>query len=299
MADYIPTPGFNARKPIRLARSSLNWLRSLPSHRRGQLLDILVMLEGLFLVGRLSRIVSTEGASFNEADLVRPGGRSLAFLLLAAFFAQAIGAYFKREPLQARLASPSSGEGRKKREQSFLSKHLGTVILLATLHFALFFILLGEGWKGTGLQKALPLYYGDAGLTRGWVSALQAGVTIVIGAMPTVMVLRALVPPKQIIAKSWKTHQATEFCADLAIGFSVLVVTLIWSILILPGITFRLSPADNFWLVLLLTPLLTVPFILFYITPRGLFLVEEYKDPRAWLTIFIAMLPLARIVVIG
>ena len=45
--------------------------------------------------------------------------------------------------------------------------------------------------------------------------------------------------------------------------------------------------------------LVTVPFAMFYLAPRTLFLVEDYRSPEPWLGALLAMAPLATRLVFG
>lgn len=50
---------------------------------------------------------------------------------------------------------------------------------------------------------------------------------------------------------------------------------------------------------ILLVALVAVPFSIFYLAPRILFLLEDYRHPRTWLGVLMAMLPLAKRIVFG
>ena len=49
----------------------------------------------------------------------------------------------------------------------------------------------------------------------------------------------------------------------------------------------------------LLVVLVTVPFAMFYLAPRLLFLVEDYRSRWTWLSVLLVMVPLAGRIILG
>ncbi len=226
------------------------------------------MLAGnIFLLGPLTELAGSEGESNPRFGL----------LLLVAALAYAFGAGFKRKPLQARLAAadrPAMGIGM-----------MLFFFILMVMHLALFLLC---GMAGAEMIHGTPLGNTPAGT---WQVVETVGI-VGLGLAPTVMALRAMVKPREMAPPGGR-----EAVADLLLYASCMIILALWNSSLaelFAGVQASLP------MRLLLIVLITVPFAIFYLAPRVLFLLEDYRRPQTWGTIVLAMLPLAvRIVMHG
>jgi hypothetical protein len=227
------------------------------------LFDLATLLANLLLVRIFTRQMGTLiGLAMND-DLA--AARQLGLVLAVAFLAQMVGAYFKRWPLQARLAA-RGGEA--------AASGFGCFLLL---HFVLSLLVFAT------IVAASPFEPTAAVMIPGFFFCL----------IPTALVWRALTPLKQRPPRVWLLSPRLEMLADLAL-FAYLLVNLSFLNFITPA--FHSSPvhsAGEFFTRaaggLLLSPLL----LMYYICPRLLFLVEDYRYPATWISMTVAILPIA------
>lgn len=220
--------------------------------KRGTAFDLAAFLANILLVYPL-------------ADLVKQTqGESPIFtgLLLAAAGLHAIGAYFKRRPLHARMAeknSPAMGGG-------------GYILFLtlAVMHYAVFAMCIMVGLKGMGMTEPC----------------------IVLGGalIPTGMAVAALIPPRGKEAFTTALRQK-DLLGNLLVYGSTVIILAWWD-----GFWVEyLATANriNIFMSLLLFVLSTVPFAIFYLAPRMILLREDYRHKQTWINALIVMLPLA------
>jgi hypothetical protein len=253
------------------------WRASLPN-RRGLILDLTVLLTNLFLVGPLTRLVRRLGEAFtNNAD----AGPALGLLLAAVFVSYTVGAYLKRWPLQARLAKRPTPDENSFAGCVYRGGGFITLILQLTL-FLVMTIVIAVDYQMSEFRGSICLIIG-------------------VACLPTAMTIRALMRPTNLSAETWRKSWVVELLADLALFFSTLVILVIWNLV--SENVFRGNPVGSagdlvgniFALVLFVMPM----FVMFYIAPRVLYLVEDFMYPGTWLTIVLAMLPLAKRIVFG
>jgi hypothetical protein len=125
---------------------------------------------------------------------------------------------------------------------------------------------------------------------------------IVVACVPTLMTIRALMPPKDLSKESWRKFWGVELLADLALYFSALVIMVIWNLAsasILTNSPPVSGAGDFFGRIVMMVLIVTPMFVMFYIAPRILYLAEDYRYPRTWVMIMLAMLPAAMRVVFG
>ena len=97
-------------------------------------------------------------------------------------------------------------------------------------------------------------------------------------------------PPTPVLARR-------EGWADLARYAACVVILVFWNGVFVENLA---GAAAHHWLMrCLLVILVTVPFAMFYLAPRTLFLVEDYRSPEPWLGALLAMAPLATRLVFG
>lgn len=223
---------------------------------RGTAFDAAILVANLALVPWLAAAAAQEGAT--------AGG-----LMIGAWGSLAAGAFLKRVPLQARLSARPPSEPRA-----------GTAALVGG--FVLLVMHLGLG--------ATLLLAGSEAIS-GRTNGAPAILSLAVGWLPTALFAAALVPSSPGRTSPWRARPGCELGADLLLGAGSVVSLGWWDAAIARQLA-SAKPASP-GLALLLVVLLTVPFAIFYLAPRLLFLVEDYRSPRTWLTAALAMLPLA------
>lgn len=265
-AEVSLPPRNRQKKPHTLAQRSRPFL---PFNYRGLLFDLAVFVCNFFLVGLLTRHVGRLlGATFLRDD--PQAARRLLIVISSATAAQIVGACLKRRPLQARLLA---------RCDSDTDSPFGCFILF---HFILTLL------TSTMILALLP-------------TELPSGVKVIVcvlSLVPTAFVWRAMSPYKTPPAPNWRNARATEIVADLFLFAYMLVNVAIWNA-ITSGSNIRAASVGDA-LARALGLLILTPIILtFYIPPRLLFLVEDYKYPATWISMTLAIAPVAYRVIIG
>jgi cytochrome c biogenesis protein CcdA len=241
---------------------NLSWLWS-PVNRRGQILDLLVFLANLFLLGPFGRLLDRLGAGFNANE--NAAAQQLALIILAAFISYTVGAMLKRAPLHARVKSlPSPG-------------YAGCLFLgWISLHFTL-----------SILGAALIAASFDTGSKGIPVVAM-----IVLTTLPTFFVARVVFPPKKLEQiPAWRKSWPTELVADLLIVAAVIMLTVMWDIWIADLFTGTWE-GQTFGERLFSAGLAVGAFAFFYVSPRFLFLIEDYNRRLTWATLGLTVAPL-------
>jgi hypothetical protein len=128
-----------------------------------------------------------------------------------------------------------------------------------------------------------------------WQVAETIGL-VILGLAPTVLTVGAMLQPRAAAEPS-PALERREAVADLLLYASCMIILALWNgslAELFAGVRAALP------MRMLLIALITVPFSIFYLAPRILFLLEDYRRPQTWFTIALAMLPLAmRIVMHG
>jgi magnesium-transporting ATPase (P-type) len=208
--------------------------------------------------------------------------RNIGFLLLAAMTTQLLGAVLKTGPLHFRLSRKSP-----RQSDDLLDKFMGVLLFL---HFILFTIVCLMSLALLGIVDLVDRSSSGDDI---WV-----GVSLLIAGLLTYAVWRAGNRPEKAPTKMIKYPIAQEALADGLLWISVSIVTRffweLWYLEIEPsrGMGFSLMG-----LVLLVA--LSLLFVVFYIPSRYLFLVEDYRYGRTWVWMWVAMLPLAWLILIG
>ncbi|MGB9178676.1 MAG: hypothetical protein WCB68_05455 [Pyrinomonadaceae bacterium] len=242
--------------------------RFLPVNYRGLLFDLVVFVVNVFLIRLLTRHIGRLlSLTFLSDD--PQASRTLLIIISAAFAAQLIGAGLKRRPLQARLlAQHDSG-----------SASFGCLIIL---HFCLTLIT-------SVAIVALLLPRASGGSTV---------LVFFFSMIPTALVWRAMTPYKKPPKPDWRDSRGAEIVADSCLLAYMLVNLAVWNTLTAgsnmraTGVGDVLSRALGF---VILSPVI----LLFYLPPRLLFLVEDYKYPATWISMTLAVAPVAYRLIIG
>src|SRR5947209_2867681 len=242
--------------------------RFMPVNYRGLIFDLAVFVFNVFLVRLLTRPVGGLLAlTFLNDDT--QAGRTFFYIITAAMAAQIFGAALKRRPLQTRMAA--RGEE--------ASDNFGCLLIL---HFALTLV------TGSAILALSPLE------PSGGLVVLLFFVCIV----PTALVWRAMTPYKKPPAPDWRGSRAAEIVADLCLFAYTLVNLAVWNT-VTSGSAARVTGVGDFFSRVLGFVILSPVILLFYIPPRLLFLVEDYKYPATWITMTLAVAPVAYRFIVG
>lgn len=230
---------------------------------RGQLMDLLVFLASLFLLGRFTSFLQRLGQGFAAND--DAAARRLSWLVLAAFAAYILGAILKRAPLHARVAALPK------------PSYAGCFVFAwITLHIPL--SLLGASIVAVGFD-ANPNGF-----------ALVA--VIILMLLPTFFAVRVIFRPKKLAAiPAWRKTWTMEVIADVLIVSAVIMLTVMWNIWI-ADLFFVTWQGHTFADRLFGAALAAVAFVLFYVSPRFLFLIEDFNRWPTWATIGLTFAPL-------
>ncbi|MFL6333002.1 MAG: hypothetical protein ACJ754_06610 [Pyrinomonadaceae bacterium] len=240
----------------------------LPLNYRGLLFDLAIFVCNVFLVRLLTRHVGRLLSRSFLSDDPR-ASRTLLVVASSAMVAQIVGACLKRRPLQARMLARGEEVG-------------GAFALLLILHFALTLV------TAAGIVALSP--YETAG-----------GATVLVfflSMVPTALVWRAMTPYKKPPPPDWRNSRAVEVAADLCLFAYMLVNLAVWNTLTAganapaAGVGDMLSRALGFILV---SPVV----LLFYLPPRLLFLVEDYRYRATWISMTLAIAPVAYRLIFG
>ena len=243
---------------------------SSPDRVRGFIFDLAV------LAGNIVFTVSILDRSENLSD------RNIGYLMLAAVITQLLGAVLKAGPLQYRHSGKSS-----RQTEDVLDKFMGVLLFF---HFILFTL--------TCLMSLALLGVVDLEGAASSGQDIWIAVSLLIGGLLAYTVWRAGKRTDRVPTKMIKYPIAQEALADGLLWISVSIVTRffweIWYLEIEPVRGIGFSPRA---IVLLVS--LSLLFVVFYLPSRYLFLVEDYRYGRTWVRMWVAMLPLAWLVLIG
>jgi NADH:ubiquinone oxidoreductase subunit 6 (subunit J) len=240
----------------------------LPVNYRGLLFDLAVFVVNVFLVRLLTHYVGRLlSLTFLSDD--KQAAHRLLIIVLAASAAQLVGAVLKRRPLQARLLAQHDGGG----------EAFGCFMIL---HFALTLIT-------------------SAGIVALLSSEASGATTVLVfflSMIPTALVWRAITPYKKPPQPDWRNSRAVEIVADLCLFAYMLVNLAIWNT-VTSGSNIRAAGVGDLLSRALGFVLLSPVILLFYLPPRLLFLVEDYKYKATWVSMTLAVAPVAYRVIVG
>ncbi len=191
------------------------------------------------------------------------------WLMLAAVLFYGLGAGLKSRPLRARLAEQPEWGG-----YACL-----LFLVLGVMHLVLFIACANFAAEVLEVSPALDII-----LTFG------------VGLLPTIFTVWVLFP-------SWKKHEPDprakrrEQLADALIFVSLIIILVWWDGLFVESVAG--AGQGNILMTGLLVILMSVPFAMFYLAPRMLFLIEDFRCWRTWLTVLMAMTPTAWRLVMG
>ncbi len=198
--------------------------------------------------------------------LIRGGYDSLfGYFLFAAVLLHSAGAWLKRTPLQIRLKQKAGPEMSGWGYLLFL--------VLFTMHYGLFAACLGYGLEaGTAMAPGSLVHF-----------------IVLFGALfPTCLCIRALMPQSEGRPAPFPNQ---ELAADIFIYLSLIIIFAFWEGVFAETLVGK--GEGDIPVTILLVSLTTVPFSMFYLAPRVLFLVEDFRQPSTWVNAFVVMLPLS------
>ena len=262
------TPRADSGSARRGARPEKGRRRFMPINYRGLLFDLAVFVFNVFLVRLLTRRVGGMMLrAFLNDDM--QAGHTFFIIISAAFVAQIVGACLKRRPLQTRLAM--RGETG--------SDNFGCLLIL---HFVLTLV------TASAILALSPLE------PSGGLIVLVFFLCII----PTALVWRAMTPYKQTPKRDWRSSRAAEVVADLCLFAYMLVNLAVWNT-VTAGSAARVAGVGDFFSRIIGFVILSPVILLFYIPPRLLFLVEDYKYRATWISMTLAVAPVAYRFIIG
>lgn len=225
-------------------------------------MDLLVFLANLFLLGPFANLLQRLGHGFSTNE--NAAARRLSGVVLTAFVAYTLGAILKRAPLHARVAAlPTPG-------------YAGCLFIAwISLHLSL--SILGASLIAAGLD-AVP-------------KGIPVVAMILLCTLPTIFVTRVIFRPKKLgEVPAWRKKWPMELLADVLIVSAVIMLTIMWNIWI-ADLFFVTWPGHSFGDKLFGAALAAGAFALFYVTPRFLFLIEDYNRWITWATIGLTLAP--------
>jgi len=245
-----------------------SWLKT--QNHRGQAMDLLVFLANLFLLAPFTNLLQRLGQGFMSNDSA--AARGLSWVVLTAFMAYLLGAILKRAPLHARVAALPNPDYVGCMLVAWVSLHLSLSILGASLVAAGF----------NAAPKGIPLM-----------------LVILLSTLPTIFVIRVVFRPKKLAEiPAWRKKWPMELLADVLIVSAVIMLTIMWNIWI-SGLFFVTWPGHTFGDKLFGAALAAGAFALFYVTPRFLFLVEDFNRWLTWATIGLTLAPIIGRILLG
>lgn len=261
--------GRKERRRERTTEKTGRWRRFMPTSYRGLMFDLAVIAANVFLARLLTRHVGRLLAlSFLDDD--PQAAHTFLLIMLAASAAQTIGALLKRRPLQTRLAV--RGDARDGPFGCFLVIHLALMLVTGAMIVAL---------AGVEPKPAVTV------------------TLMVVCIAQTVLVLRAMSPyGKTPPAPDWRNSRGAEFVADVCLFGYMLVNLAIWNT-VTGGSNARAAGVGDFFERALGFVILSPVILLFYIPPRLLFLVEDYRYRATWITMTLAVAPVAYRFILG
>lgn len=250
----------------------------LPQDRHGIAIDVIAIVANLALFPLLlSRVGNLFDQSFAEGS---PAFLTLAGLMIFTIAARLAGLYLKRFPLQVRL---------EKSEQTsfplyFFILNIGVFVLNSA--FAVVLISTLAGYLGlvemsySGQPKNSPLVMAIGLVTM--ISLISAEVYLIY------RLSRPLTERENKLRTegNWKFDWRGEFTAD----FGLFAYMMVWQVFYNNTAKLFMTPpansADTWEYRIFSAVFLFIIFLIFYLSPRTVFLIEDRKYLGTWVFIF-------------
>lgn len=253
--------------------------RSLfPSNHHGVVIDLILIAANLFIFPLLtSRVQGLFERSFGNDD---GAFASLGILMLLILAGRLAGLYLKRFPLQSRLESSET--------TSFPAYFFvfNTPVLILTAAFVVTVV--------TALLASVGLLEVTAsGQPKDSAFTTTAGLLLMIAVIGAeIWFIYRLTRP--LSAKEIELRERGDFrftmISELAADFGLFAYMMIWQIFytstVVPALLDFPGGAASVGHYMISVILLAVAFVLFYVSPRVVFLVEDRKHLGTWLLIF-------------
>lgn len=252
---------------------------TLPANRQGILIDACSILLNLFLwpvfTGRVGNLFNQSFGN-NAAAF-----KTLSVLMLLILAGRLGGLYLKRFPLQARL--PGSAAARF----PFYFAILSFPLLVVTSAFAA--MLLEAAGAELGLLEKTE---GGAVKTSMALSVVTPLVMVFLCCLESYLLYRLSKPLKNKAAgqQNWRFSWKGELLAD----FGLFAYMMVWQVFHHQTVEMMLTPAPNTPETLNLKIggvfFSFFSFLIFYLSPRAVFLIEDWRYLVTWLSILLVFL---------
>ncbi|MBK9156032.1 MAG: hypothetical protein IPM25_17795 [Chloracidobacterium sp.] len=254
----------------------------LPPNRQGIALDLIVVVCNLILFPIVSdRIDALFGAFFgNDAR----AGQTLPLLMIVVLGGRLVGLYLKRFPLQARLS--------QSQDASFPVVFFVFSFPLIVLTAAFVMISLTQAAGSIGIVDV-----GTDGSPRESqsiqiIGSLAILFLAVLEAYLIYRLSRPLTPDERI--RQSKGHWQFRFPAEFAADFGLFVYMIVWQVFYYQVAELLTTRADGAPLAADMKVVslffVAICFLLFYLAPRAVFLIEDRKYAGTWLMIGLVFL---------
>ena len=250
-----------------------------PVNRQGITIDVLAMIASVAVV---PFVVSRIGYLFDESFRDHaPAITTLALLMLATLSFRLAGLYLKRFPLQARLVNSDDGAF------PLMFVVFSIPLLILTSAFAMTLLQTVAVAFGV-IEKAPGGGSGNApAIAYMGVSAIL--VLVVLEGFLLYRLSRPLSARQKTERESgdWKYSRSSEYLSD----FCLFTYMLVWQVfyyqvaeMFMTMPDGRTMPTDMRIVSLIFV---LIAFMLFYVAPRAVFLIEDRKHPGTWLFILL------------
>lgn len=250
----------------------------LPTNRHGILIDSIAIIANLvFFPFVLSRIGSLFQQSFAENGSAFP---TLAGLMMFILVARLFGLYLKRFSLQSRLDHP----GPTSFPIYFFILNIGVFILNAA--FVVVFLSAVAGELGL-----VELNY--SGQPKDSLGLTLFGVSMMLGLMAGEIFLiyrlsRPLTDREKTLREegNWMYDWRGEFAADFGLFAYMMVWQVFYNDTAKMMMTLPAGTPDSWEYRIFSMVFLFIVFLIFYVSPRTVFLIEDRKYLGTWVFIF-------------
>jgi hypothetical protein len=250
----------------------------LPPSRQGIIIDVIAIIANLILFPvLLTRVENLFNESFTDGS---PAIVTLGFLMLFILAARLAGLYLKRFPLQTRLER----SGQTSFPIYFFFLNFGVFVMNAA--FVMVFVTSAAGSLGL-----IETNY--SGQPRESLPLTLAGVFLILAmtAAEVYLIYRLSRPltdreRKLHASGNWRYDWRGEFAAD----FGLFSYMMIWQVFYNNTAKVFMTPSPNtpetLQYKIFSAVFLFVVFLLFYVSPRTVFLIEDRKYIGTWVFIF-------------
>lgn len=242
---------------------------SPPPSRQGMIFDLCIFVFNIAFVAFLDPILRGNSVF----------SKLFGVAMLLAVVLYAVGAYLKKAPLTLRLRGQSA-------------KLPSWFQFLGFLQFIVFGFLILIGLPGSGLVS--NHFFGGPGVDPSpiwWIAIKMIGLGMIVPAIIMGITFSGINADGPSTYPSWRLKRSTEVLANILLTFSVMVITALWGQTFAGAFTG--AGHGNILLTILWLVCSALPFAMFYLAPRALFLAEDYRNGQTWVSIFLVVLPIA------